>query len=69
MLYDKDDDTSLLQEITPGYYRTLKEEGRVAAGMIPKLDNSFKTIREGVAGVTIKHARNLLNRTGTELIG
>lgn len=69
VLYDKDDDTSLIQEITPEYYRTLKEEGRVAAGMIPKLDNSFKAIREGVAGVTIKHARNLLNRTGTELIG
>lgn len=67
VLYDKDDDSSLIGKITPESYATLKAEGRVAAGMIPKLDNSFKALDEGVGSVIIKHARNLLNGTGTEL--
>lgn len=67
VLYDKDDDSSLIGKITPASYAALKAEGRVAAGMIPKLDNSFKALDEGVGSVIIKHARNLLNGTGTEL--
>ena len=58
VLYDKDDDSSVIQ---------LKEEGRVADGMIPKLTNSFKAIDNGVERVVIKHARNLLNPLGTIL--
>ena len=67
VLYDKDDDGSVILEITPGYFRQLKEEGRVAAGMIPKLDNSFKALENGVREVVIKHARNLGNGIGTRL--
>ena len=68
VLYDKDDDRSVIGEITRGRFEKLKKEGIVADGMIPKLTNSFKAIDSGVARVVVKHARNLLNDMGTVLI-
>ena len=68
VLYDKDDDASVIAEIDRDKFSQLKAEGRVADGMIPKLTNSFKAIDSGVARVIIKHARNLLNDKGTTLI-
>lgn len=68
VLYDKDDETSVIPEIGKERFAELKNEGRVADGMIPKLANSFKAIDNGVARVIIKHASNLLNDRGTTLI-
>ena len=67
VLYDKDDDSSVIPEIDRERFAELKAEGRVADGMIPKLANSFKAIDSGVARVIIKHARNLNNKKGTVL--
>ena len=68
VLYDKDDDSSVILEIDREKFAQLKAEGRVADGMIPKLANSFKAIDSGVARVIIKHARNVLGTKGTTLI-
>lgn len=68
VLYDKEDDASVIPEIDRERFATLKQEGRVADGMIPKLTNSFKAIDSGVARVIIKHARNLGNNKGTVLV-
>lgn len=68
VLYDKEDDDSVIPQIDKSKFASLKEDGRVADGMIPKLTNSFKAIDSGVARVVIKHARNLLNDIGTVLI-
>lgn len=68
VLYDKEDDSSIIHEMDRNRFAGLKAEGRVADGMIPKLTNSFKAIDNGVARVIIKHARNLLNDKGTTLI-
>ena len=67
VLYDKDDDSSVIPEIDKTRFASLKAEGRVADGMIPKLSNSFKAIDSGVARVVIKHARNLSGPVGTTL--
>ena len=67
VLYDKDDDSSVIPEIDRTRFANLKAEGRVADGMIPKLSNSFKAIDSGVARVVIKHARNLSGTVGTTL--
>lgn len=67
VLYDKDDDDSIIAEIDRNRFEELKAEGRVADGMIPKLTNAFKAIENGVARVIIKHARNLRNNIGTTL--
>ena len=68
VLYDKDDEGSVIPEIDKTKFAELKSEGVVADGMLPKLTNSFKAIDSGVARVVIKHARNLLNDKGTVLI-
>lgn len=68
VLYDKDNDGSVIPEIDKIRFAELKAEGIVADGMLPKLTNSFKAIDNGVARVIIKHARNLLNNKGTTLI-
>lgn len=67
VMEDIDRPDSLIASLTPSSYAELKASGAVNKGMIPKLDNSFKAIREGVAHVIIKHAANLLNSTGTIL--
>ena len=67
VLYDKDDESSVIKEIDLNRFQELKAEGIVADGMIPKLSNAFKAIEKGVARVIIKHARNLGNETGTIL--
>ena len=67
VLYDKDDNTSVIPIITHDKFAELKKEGIVAEGMIPKLTNAFKAIDNGVGRVIIKHARNLLTPNGTTL--
>ena len=68
VLFDKDDDNSVIPQIDREKFAALKAEGIVADGMIPKLTNSFKAIDSGVSRVIIKHARNLLSDKGTTLI-
>ena len=68
VLYDKDDDSSVIPEMDRKRFEGLKAEGRVADGMIPKLTNAFKAIDSGVGKVIIKHACNLLKPIGTTLI-
>jgi len=65
VLYDKEDDDSVIPELDLAGYEVLKKEGRVAAGMIPKLDNAFRALDAGVGAVTIKHAANIMNTFGT----
>ena len=67
VLYDKNDDSSVIPEISEEYFAQLKAEGRVADGMIPKLTNAFKAISNGVDKVIIKHALNLNSSLGTIL--
>ena len=68
VLFDKDDDSSVIPQIDKEKFASLKAEGIVADGMIPKLTNSFKAIDSGVSRVIIKHARNLLSDKGTTLV-
>ena len=56
---------SLIPEITPALYASLKESGVVSKGMIPKIENALRAVELGVSSVTIKHADNLNNTTGT----
>ncbi|MDT3356093.1 MAG: acetylglutamate kinase [Bacteroidota bacterium] len=67
VLYDKDDDDTVIPSLTREDFAELKAEGRVAAGMIPKLENSFAAISAGVSSVVIKHAANILENYGTVL--
>ncbi len=67
VLFDKDNEESVIETLSPEDYRVLKRNGRVADGMIPKLDNAFRSLGAGVSEVVIKHSRNILNDLGTTL--
>lgn len=56
VLEDFDDKNSVIPKITKTDYENLKTEGIIADGMIPKLDNAFSAISEGVTAVHICHA-------------
>lgn len=65
VLNDPSDDTSVIPCIDPQNYTRLKEAQIVSGGMLPKIDNAFKAIQNGVNRVWIKHAQNLNNPIGT----
>lgn len=60
VLFNPDDEDSVIPLITEEMYKRLKEEGCIKDGMLPKLDNAFEAIHSGVSEVVIKHADNLL---------
>ena len=53
VLMDVDDDNSVIPEITPQRFAELKAAGVVADGMLPKLENAFRAIDNGVRSVVI----------------
>lgn len=72
VMRDIDDDSSLVREIKMEQFDTLKSEGVVSGGMIPKLHNAFEAIKSGVSAVYIGKADELPqingNNFGTRLI-
>lgn len=60
VLENVDDDDSVIGKITPEYFEELKAAGIVDGGMLPKLENAFKAIAEGVSEVVICEAGSLL---------
>lgn len=59
VLRDVNDDSTLIQSINKELYQELKTEGVIFEGMIPKLDNAFRVIKNGVKQVTLVHAKNI----------
>lgn len=68
VMTDVNDETSVIPLVTAESFARLKEEGVVAAGMIPKLQNALKSAAEGVAEVRICRAEDLLDEgKGTKI--
>ncbi len=67
VLRDLNDDDSVIPEINEANYKELKQAGVIADGMIPKLDNAFEALREGVAKVIIGHALKITDSLHTVL--
>jgi len=59
VLLDTDDDSTVIPELTPSYYLSLKSKQKIFAGMIPKLDNAFTALNSGVKRVIIGKAEKL----------
>ncbi len=59
VLKNAGDPGSLIRELTSGDYQVLKDKQVVFAGMIPKLDNAFAALGEGVSKVSIGNAKEL----------
>ena len=63
VLTNPDDESSLIARITPESYTQLKADGIVSGGMIPKIDNAFAALQEGVRSARITHSSNILGGT------
>jgi acetylglutamate kinase len=59
VLQDINDEESLIREIDPERYETLKEQQIIHSGMLPKLDNAFTAINCGVKAVIIGKSDDL----------
>ena len=62
VLFDAEDDNSVITSINQELYATLKVDSAIHSGMIPKLDNCFKSLQKGVQKIKIGHHR-MLNDT------
>lgn len=67
VLKDINNPNSLIATMSFEECEVYKKEGVIADGMIPKMDNSFKAIKNGVSEVIILHANNILKKKGTIL--
>lgn len=56
VLSDPTNDDSVITTLTPDRYAEHKAAGTINKGMIPKLDNAFTAIKNGVSRVIICHA-------------
>ena len=65
VLKDENDDDSVIPEITKELFDEYVEKGIIQGGMIPKLQNSFNAIREGVKEVVITKATEIGKNTGS----
>ncbi|MFV8346439.1 acetylglutamate kinase [Flavobacterium sp. ZB4P13] len=63
VLYDAEDDSSVIENINQELYSKLKAEKAIHSGMIPKLDNCFNSLSKGVQKIKIGHHRMLQNMT------
>ena len=59
VLLDIDDESSTIKKLDNNYYNELKKEGKIFAGMLPKLDNAFSALKSGVKKVIIGNAEHL----------
>lgn len=59
VLKDVADEDSLIAQMNLNEYNNLKAEGVIASGMIPKMENAFAALEQGVKSVRIGKAEKL----------
>lgn len=68
VMRNPEDATSVIPEIRTDDYRKLKEDGIVSGGMIPKIDNAFNALDNGVTKVIITRADAIDGKNGTHIM-
>ena len=67
VLEDINDLNSYIPEINFEDYQTMKKENTVFKGMIPKLDNAFKVLHNGISEVILEHPNYINKKEKTRL--
>ena len=67
VLASPDDDTSVIPQLNRQAYDDYRQNGRIAGGMLPKLDNAFAALEQRVRSVAIGSARSIAAGKGTKL--
>jgi acetylglutamate kinase len=66
LLRSVDDNNSVIPEINFASAETLKADGTISKGMIPKIDNAFAALKNGVNKVIIGNASHIRQLASTE---
>jgi acetylglutamate kinase len=69
VLENVDDESSVIRLITKDIYRQLLAQHKLFDGILPKIDNAFAAIDNGVSEVLIGDARDLLRNTTADTAG
>ena len=69
VLIDEHNDNTIIPTINEEIYAELRKENVIHSGMIPKLDNAFAALNQGVSFVWIGKAENLLLASKGKLSG
>lgn len=67
VLLNPEDENSVISELSYDRFKTLKIEGVIKEGMIPKLENGFNAMRNGVNQVLITNPNLISMARGTRL--
>lgn len=65
VLADPENEESVIAHINKDSYKNYKETGVISGGMIPKLDNAFQALNDGVNTVRICSSEELNSNSGT----
>lgn len=65
VLYDEQDDNSVIPQINRDMFEEYKNQGIIQGGMLPKLKNSFHAMEAGVRQVIITNASEINSGKGT----
>ncbi len=68
VLTEPDNDNSMIRELSYHQFQEFKLTGIISGGMIPKLDNGYNALRNGVKEVLITNAETFSRGIGTRLI-
>ena len=66
VLSDPDDEDSVIKRITPASFVSLKQEGVVSGGMVPKIQNAVSALESGVKKVLITSHKDIPGGTVIE---
>lgn len=69
VLLDVDDDSSVVPFVNEEIFASLKSDGKVHQGMLPKLENALASVRGGVSEVVIKSSMQLADPGAGTKIG
>ena len=67
VLRDADDESSVIPSINEEQFKHLTAECIISGGMIPKLENAFEALHQGVRKVIITHSSNIDGSGGTAI--
>ncbi len=68
MLKDENDDESVIPLLLPADFAGYVESGVIQGGMIPKLENAYAALKEGVSKVVITRADQIHKAGGTTVV-
>lgn len=68
VLMDEHDEDSVIPQLDKVSYQKYVQEGIIQGGMLPKLENAFKSIEQGVCEVVITQASQIGKGKGTVII-